>query len=415
MHRIQSGSAAPTTLTPDEPEATGKPASVCAVRTAETEHVVDHFDANEAIAERALAAREFSFGEQAVLNEVLSLGRDDFGVVNVRGFVKGEGLATEGDARCTVRHESDDTWTVELAGKGYVGPGEAATGAEVAVGVEGNARLRFQSPEGVADFLQAVATSPLPFGDAKARTAYGFSEHLESVRLGGLVKAELGSHQHGIGKELAMLGKLGGEVSGGVGVTVDRAKGELVLEGKVEGLAVAQLHVPWAQLADAGAQVKTEAKFEHHVKLDAQALDDLIAGRRTVADFVLEGEMVLKLETQVDCHLAASAIGAGQLVRSETEIELGSLHELSPEGFAAALAQAEVHAQVFTTGEKDIGGPGLDAHAFGGGVGWRKYREASDVRATLGELASTAHEALFGGERPVTTLDAQAAAARLRE
>lgn len=412
MDRIQGGAAARTTFTSEEPQSSEPPAPVCAARS---EHVVDHFNASGAMAERAVAAREFSFGEQAVLDQVLTLGRDDFGVVNVRGFVKGEGAGTEADARCIVRHEPDDTWIVELAGKGYVGPSEAGSGAEAAVGADGAIRLRFQSPEGVADFLQAVATSPLPFGDGKERAALGFHENLESMRLGALAKVEVGSHQHGIGKELAMLGKLGAEVSGGVSVTVDRANGELVLEGKVEGLVVAQVHAPWAQLANAGAQVKTEVKFEHHVKVDERALEDLLSGRRTLADFALEGEMVLKLETQVDCHAVAGVAGAGKLVRTETEIELGALHELSREGFSAALAQAEVRAQAFTSLETDIGGLGVDARALGGGFGWRRYRETADVQTTLGELAAAAHDALFSGDRPVSTLDAQAAAARLRQ
>lgn len=415
MSRIEPSSTSPLACTPDpqEPHAPAAPAH--ASHAAATGHVVDRFDADRAMEERARAAADFGLGEQAVLNELLTLGKDDFTVIQLRGFVKAE-AAVEADARLIVKHEDDHTWTVELVGRGFVGAGEAMSGAEAAVGGEAATKLRFQSPEGAADFLQAVATAPVPLLGSPARVAEAFSSNFESARVGGLLKLEVGSKEHGLGKELGMLAKLGGEVAGGFAVTVDRSRGELVLEGKVEGLSLAQANAPWAQLATIGAQVKVEAKLEHRVKVDAQVIDDLLHNRRSAAELLAGGETVLKLESFIDGSAVATVAGVGGLVKTEMEIDLGALDELTPQRLGEAIAHGEARAQVFKSEKTEIGGATLELHAFGGGLGWRKHRELHDYRATLGEIANAATQLLSGGAEPrLSDLDAQAAAARMRQ
>lgn len=415
MSRIDASSTSPLACTPEPQDSHSPSAPAPTSHAAATGHVVDRFDADRAMAERARAAADFSLGEQTVLDELLTMGKDDFTVIQARGFVKAE-AAVEGDARLIVRHEDDHTWTVELVGKGFAGLGEALSGAEAAVGGEAATKLRFQSPEGAADFLQAVATALVPVLGSPARVAEAFSSNFESARVGGLLKLEVGSKEHGLGKELGMLAKLGGEVAGGFAVTVDRARGELVLEGKVEGLGLAQVNAPWVQLATAGAQVKAEAKLEHRVKVDAQAIDDLLHNRRTAAELLAGGETVLKLESLVDASAVATLAGVGGLVKTETEIHLGALDELTPERLGEAIAHGETRAQVFESRETENGGAMLDLHAFGGGVGWRKHREVHDYRATLEEIAEFATQLLSGGTEPrLSDLDAQAAAARMRQ
>ncbi|MEW6435215.1 MAG: hypothetical protein AB1730_27280 [Myxococcota bacterium] len=415
MSRIEPSSTSPLVCTPEPDQPHSPTTAAHASHAAATGHVVDRFDADRAMAERARAAADFGLGEQAVLNELLTLGKDDFTIIQLRGFVKAQ-AAVDADARLIVRHEDDHTWTVELVGKAFIGAGETTSGAEAAVGGEVATKLRFQSPEGAADFLQAVATAPVPLLGSPKRVAEAFSSYFESARFGGLLKLEVGSKQHGLGKELGMLAKLGGEVEGGFAVTVDRSRGELVLEGKVEGLSLAQVNAPWAQLAAVGAQVKVEAKLEHRVKVDAQAIDDILHNRRSAAELVAGGETVLKIESVVEGSAVATVAGVGGLVKTEAEIHLGALDELTPERLGHAIAHGEMRAQVFKSEQTDIGGAMFDLHAFGGGLGWRKHREVYDYRATLGEIARAATQLLSGDAEPrLSDLDAHAAAARMRQ
>jgi hypothetical protein len=378
--------------------------------------VVGRYDAGRARVERALAVVSTRLGEEATRAVLRALDPGDALDVQLRGHLRAV-VAAGFDGRARVQHEGDHTFTVELGARGTLGAAEPASGARALGGGEGSLRLRFQSAEGAADFLQAVATSGVPLLGSPGRVAVDVHRHLEAARLWGVVELGVGSHGHGLGRELAALGRLGLELEGGLGALVDLAQGALILEGRVEGAAVAQVNAPWAQLAALGAQVRGEARVQHRIPLPPATLEALLTGRCGVGALIGAGETVLTFESEVDASAVATLGGAGASLRAELHVPLGRLAALTPEALGAAVHAAELRVRAFTSRETDVGGAGLDAQVAGVSAGWRARRLALDARTTLGAVAEVLERWRRGptdDPRPVSAVDARAAAARLR-
>jgi len=408
-HRIDSSNAPPQLVCAEGSEPTTT-AAAPAARTSPASHVRS-FGAQDVRAERQRATEAYGVGEEALGRRIRDLDRNDFAILRLHGFVKAE-FSADVEERATIRHEPDDSWTVELQGKVAAGLGEAATGAEVAAVGEGAVRLRFASPEAAADFLQAVST-----GVWGASRAMEWAEDRgTSVRLGAGLKAEVGSDHDGVGKQLALFAKAGADLEGGLSYTIDRERGELIAEARLEGSAAAAVTAPFVKAVNVGGQLKLEAKIEHRVKLDAETLERVARGGASPTTYLGAGELVLKVEGQADLAAAATLAGAGALLKVETEVALGRPEELSTGRLAQALEQGEVKVQVFTSKEKDTGGLGIDARIAGLGFSWRTHRLSSERTTTLGTLAGAVRDTLAevasGACGPANELETRAAALR---